>query len=452
MSQPLTLARLFRGPVPYRTRQVLLVSACLAALIVQVALLPLRGTGDVLTFKEWALASLSQGVTAVYRPSAEPLLSGGVPDYPPGAVGLLSGAAWAVQGVFGEIDARSRLLTFYVKLMVLAAGVLVSGLLWWHARALTGDGWVALFWGAAYWMSPARVVNGPLLGYLDGLCVAAGITALVCAGRRRLVAAAVLAVLAASIKHQGVFFLLPVAIAIWGSGRMRAASAASAATGLLVFVPFLVASGPMNVVRALLVNMSENLLSGNALNVWWLVGLTMQAAQHGWDVFQVRLSPVALSDFEVLSGFQPRLWMAALVVGAAAYLGWAMRGAWRVSALSAYLALLFHLYFVMAISVHENHQVYVVAPLLLVALEHRDYRRLAVALSVLPAVNMLLFYGGGRDLPEIPRTGPFLLVTVVFALANVVLLAVHARTYWRLFGPSAAPAAVHEATVMEGAP
>lgn len=422
--------------------QVALVAIGVAALLLQIAVLPLKGTGDVRTFKEWGVGSLHTGLPAAYRGAETPDGVHVAPDYPPLGVIVLSATARAVQFVFGPITVDSRLLTVYIKLLALASGLFTSCLLWWHVRSRTDDAWLAFVWGVVYFANPARIVNGPVLGYLDGPCLALGMAGLVCAGRARPMAGAVLAVLGALIKPQGVFFLLPVAVMAWGSGRVLRAATAAAATVVLVCLPFVVVSGPYGFAQAMLINLREDMLSGNALNLWWLVTVIMRIGQLGWDVFDVRLSLVSVSHFSGITGVEPRLFMAAVVIGLAAWMGWRLRGTRRVADVAAYMALVVHIYFVLAISVHENHLIYAVAPLLIAAVDDREYRRLAVAISLLTAMNMAMFYGIGRDWPEIPRVGLFLPLTVVLAGANVWLLAAHARVYARRGGVVRAPVAL----------
>lgn len=414
--------------------QVALVVACLLGLVVQVAMLPLRGTGDVRTFKEWGVSSLETGLPNVYRLREAPGDDSVTPDYPPLSVGLLSAVTRLVGYVDGVVQVESRLLTFYVKLLALTGGLVGSGLLWWYARARTGDSSLAFFWGAAYFLNPARVVNGPLLGYLDGPCLAAGVAGMICAGRGRPVAATLLAVSSALIKPQGVFFLLPVAVMAWGSGRAVRAAASGATLVLLVCLPFLLASGPHHFGLAMLVNLREDMLLGNALNLWWLVTVAMRIGQYGRAVFDMRIELASVTEFLGATGIQPRLLMAAVVAGTAVWLGWRLRGTRLLTMAAAYMALVVHLYFVLAVSVHENHLIYAAVPLLIVAVEQREYRWLALAVSLLTALNMALFYGVGRDWSEIPRVGLFLPITVALAGANVVLLVVHGRLYARLTG------------------
>ncbi|MGE0394105.1 MAG: hypothetical protein AB7I25_12230 [Vicinamibacterales bacterium] len=412
-----------------RPWQVALAGTCLLAFVAQVAMLPLRGTGDVRTFKEWGVSSLASGLTSVYREHPDDPYA--APDYPPISVSLISAATGVVERVFGAVSVDSRLLTFYIKLLTLLGGLAGAGVLWWHVRTLTPDVSTAFFWGAIYFLNPAHIVNGPLLGYLDPLCLTLGLAAIVCAGRRRFVAAAVLAVLSALVKPQGLFFLLPVAVTLWDSGRVARAATAAGATGVGLCLPFVIGSGPLHFGRAMLVNFREDMLSGNALNLWWMVTAVMRIGHYGWDVFDVRLSLVSVSHFVGLAGVNPRPWMAAIVIGTAAWLGWSIRGRRHVADLAAYVALVVHLYFVVAISVHENHLVYAAVPALIAAVEHREYRRLALGLNLLTAANMLLFYGVGRDWPEIPRVGMFLPLTVLLAGANVALLVAHARAFQR---------------------
>lgn len=401
----------------------------LIALLIQVAVLPLRGTGDVRTFKEWGVSALSHGLLNMYeRPDPRP--SDYVrPDYPPLSVTLLVGAAAVMDELAGEVNPESRTLTVLVKLMILAAHLASSGLVLWLVRRRTGDDVKASWWALAYFINPALVMNGSVLGYLDSLCMLMGLLAMVHASMRRFGAAGVLAVIAAMIKPQGIFFLLPVAVAAWGSPGMLRMTMTAAVTAAVVLLPFVLTSGPANFMTAMSRNALDATLSGNALNLWWLATATASSVVHGWEVLDIRLSWLPASIVESVTGVKPRFWMALAVISVAAWVGWLLRGLSRLSVLAAYLAFVAHVYFVFAISVHENHQVYVVAPLMLVAYAEPAYRRFTLGLSLLVASNMLLFYGFGRDFPELPRSGPFLPVTVALSMVNIALLAVHARLF-----------------------
>ncbi len=401
----------------------------LTGLLIQVAVLPFRGTGDVLLFKEWGVSGVSHGLLSVYAPP-DPLPSTySQPDYPPLSVTLLTAIAALIDANTGDVDPGSRTLTFYIKLMTLTAHAALAGVMLWLTRHWTGDDVKAATWALACWVNPAFVVNGPLLGYLDPLCLLIGILAMIAASMRRFAAAATLAVVAATIKPQGIFFLLPVAVAAWGSRQIPQTMMMAAATGTVILSPFVIASGPVEFASAMAPVALDETLSGNALNLWWLVTVTMNCVEYGWAVFSIPLGWIPVSDFVSATGIEPRTWMALGIAGVAAWLGWLMRGVSQLPALAAYLALVIHVYFVFAIGVHENHQVYVVALLLIAATAEPAYRRLTAMVSALVALNMLLFYGLGRDFPQVPRSGAFLLVTVALSFANIVLLAVHARLF-----------------------
>ena len=410
-------------------RHLVFIVLFLIGLLVQIAALPLRGTGDVRTFKEWAVSCLSHGLLSAYAPPDPQPFDYTQPDYPPLSVTLLTSVAAMVNGATGRVNPDSRALTFYIKLMILSAHLALSGLVLWLVWKWTGDDPKASLWALAYFMNPALVVNGPVLGYLDSLCVLIGVLAIVMASMRRFDAAAMFAVIAAMIKPQGIFFLLPVAVAAWGSRRVGQMTVTAMLTGAVILLPFVLVSGPANFVGAMAANALDETLSGNALNLWWLVTVAIWSVEYGWRVFSIRLSWLPESIVASATGIEPRLWMTLIVMSVAAWLGWLMRGLNRLPALAAYLALVLHVYFVFAISVHENHQVYVVALLLMVVPCEPAYRRFTAVVSVLVALNMLLFYGLGRDFPEVPRSGPFLMVTVLLSIANILLLVVHARLF-----------------------
>ena len=125
-------------------------------------------------------------------------------------------------------------------------------------------------------------------------------------------------------------------------------------------------------------NFTQGNLSGNALNVWWLVGGAGQLDRLGKEFMTRPLNLVSTDTLAGAVGFDPTLWMAILVVAAAAAAAWRVRGVnsiWRHAAL---YALIVHIYFVLAVNVHENHIIYAVPALALVAAVNPAYRALCV--------------------------------------------------------------------------
>jgi hypothetical protein len=125
--------------------------------------------------------------------------------------------------------------------------------------------------------------------------------------------------------------------------------------------------------------------------------------------------------------------MAIFVMAFAGWSGWFMRGLTQLPALAAYLALVLHVYFIFAVSVHENHQVYAVVMLGLVAIFEPSYRRLLAAVSGLTTCNMLLFHSVGRSIVASLSTDLFFWLTALLSIANLALLVVHARLFRELY-------------------
>src|SRR4029450_11330185 len=114
-------------------------------------------------------------------------------------------------------------------------------LLAWTARRLTGDGatprWVAL----AYWLNPATILNGEVLGYLDPLMMLPGIGALVLLHLGAAESAGLALALAVLTKPQAILLLPAFALAAWhaGGGRALARAAAGGVLGsTLLILPF----------------------------------------------------------------------------------------------------------------------------------------------------------------------------------------------------------------------
>jgi hypothetical protein len=144
--------------------------AILIVLIIRLTALPLPGTEDVGTWKIWAFAA-SKDVTTVYGVGGDPPVRGLLEwrnlyttvDYPPVALyelGLAGRAYRAVDRQFKD----GRALTAAVKIPGVIFGIALTIFLWWSVKRFTGSDasarWVAL----AYWLNPATILNGEVLG------------------------------------------------------------------------------------------------------------------------------------------------------------------------------------------------------------------------------------------------------------------------------------------------
>ena len=123
----------------------------------------------------------------------------------------------------------------------------------------------------------------------------------------------------------------------------------------------------------------------------------------------------------------PRPIAAAAVVAAAIWALWRARRSRDLSVMLACAAFIVHAYFVLGVQVHENH-LYLAIPLL--ARRRGGTPRLRPVfsgVSIAFALNLWLFFGLGRGFPPPPRNLTMIDTTVLLAVANCVLLIVHAR-------------------------
>ena len=195
------------------------IAAYKACTLVRLAALPLPGTEDVRTWKMWAHAA-SERPTHVYGVGGTPPVRGVIRwnnwetsvDYPPVALYEL-GAVGAIYRLFSPFETDSPWLTAAIKMPGLFFGVGLTVLLAWTARRMTGSvaaaRWVALAW----WLNPAVILNGEVLGYLDPLMMLPGVAALILLHVRAAESAGLLLAIAVLTKPQGVLLVPACALA-----------------------------------------------------------------------------------------------------------------------------------------------------------------------------------------------------------------------------------------------
>lgn len=407
----------------------------LLGMVLQIGGLVLRGTGDVRVFKEWALSSVDRGLARSYTRPVRPRPSDATqftrPDYPPLSVIVLFTAAQIALTIDPDLTARSRALTVMVKTPILLVRLAVLALVIRLAMGLVHDANRAWAIGLAHWLNPALILNGSTLGYLDPLCWGPGLAALVFAGTNRPALSGATLAATVLIKHQGAFFVLPVLACIQTRRSLIRLAVAFAGVAAIVVGPFLAFGDPGQLGRALMINLREDLLSGDALNLWWVATWIFQVAHNGWAALHVPMLRVHASSAAAVLGFHPRPFATVLVMTASLWAFARVRRAWSLPAAAALGALSVHTYFVLAIAVHENHLVYSVPLAAVAMLCWREYMNIFLALSAMVSINLVLFYGLGRDFSTPSGASYFLPLTVVLSLANVLFLAMHWRAFLR---------------------
>ncbi len=393
----------------------------MAGLAVYIAGFRVAGTGDAADFRTWATNALRDGLLASYAPSD----TRAVADYPPLSVAVISALGWCARALGLAIGRDAVGLGALIKVPGLLLGLASCAWLAGQGRRAPADPAVRTdlsAWG--FWLNPALLIAGPLLGYIDSWCWFPSLAALIAASAGRSVLAGVLAGVAVMMKPQGAFVAIPLAAALWLKPReLGRAFVASLVVVAVCTAPFALAT-PEAFAARMRRNFTQGNLSGNALNVWWLAGGAGQIDRLGAGFATEPLNLVSTNRLADAIGFDPTRWMAAAVLAAAVLAAWRVRGVTSVWRHAALYALIVHVYFVLAVNVHENHIIYAVPALAMAAAVNRSYRALCVCTSAFACANLTLFYGlTGTDL------APSGLVTCAVALAGLILIAYHIRTF-----------------------
>jgi len=426
------------------SRRGAVVALVVLATLIRLAALPLRGTEDVGTWKLWMIAA-SKDATAVYGVGGDPPVRGVIEwkhlsttvDYPPlalyelGAMGML----------YRLVDPRfenDRLLTAAVKIPGLLFGVVLTGLLWWTARTLTGDAangrWVAV----AYWTNPAVILNGEVLGYLDPLMMLPAIASLVFVRFEVPAWAGASLAIAMLTKPQAILVAPVCALAVWrtaGARGILSAVAGGLLTAGVVVLPYALVGALPNMWLAFGSFVARrDILSGYAANVWWIANYLLRAWYQvpRLGVIGAGLAPVrrimAVSTFQEVGLPNPRPFGSAMVVLTAAWSLWRLRASRDLALFALGAAFMVHAFFVFSVGVHEHHMMLAVPMLALAAALRRSLRPLFWTVTAIVALNMNLFYGIGLGLGwSLPRGLLLVDLSVWLSIANLCALGWHAR-------------------------
>lgn len=431
-----------------------------AALVLGAALraaaIGLPGTHDTAVWKIWSYVAAHEGVARMYGVGGAPLEHRLVSfhgaettvDYPPLALYELGLAGRAYRAAMGGRFPDAPPLFVAVKLpAVLADAGLLLLLFLVVRRAL--DERSARLAAIAYWLNPAILLDAPALGYLDPLFVLPFVAALACAVAEMPALAGALAACALLTKPQAAVLMPAIALVLlnrpgWPR-RALVATASGAAAALVIIAPILAAGGFPNMLNALSRLGHHDMLSGNACNLWWIVGYLVRAkysiADMGaWAAFTTPTKILQISRFVEVGYPNPRPIGIVLAGGVMLWGLWQARNVrdlWLASGLAAFLV---HAYAVLSAQVHENHLFAAVPLLVLAAAGRRRFVPMAIAVSAIFALNLNLFYGISEDLGyAIPRTLTVIDLTVLVAAANGAALAWHAAVLRTECSTAAAP-------------
>lgn len=429
-------------------RRFLFVALLVAATLIRLIALPLRGTEDVGTWKLWMIAA-SKDVTTVYGVGGDPPVRGVIEwkglsttvDYPPFALYEL-GAMGIIYRLFDPQFANPSALTAAVKIPGLLFGIALTTFLWWTTRRVTNHvedaDWVA----AAYWANPATIFNGEVLGYLDPLMMLPAIASLVLLDLGAAAWAGASLAIAMLTKPQAMLIAPVVALAAWRIGGWRTLAATSiggALTAAVVVLPYALIGALPNMWLAFgSFYARRDILSGYAANVWWIVNYVLRAWYQipNAGVIGAYLAPVrrimAVSTFQDVGFPNPRPFGTGLALLTIGWSVWRMRLARDLAVFALGAAFVVHAFFVVSVGVHEHHMMLAVPLLALAAALRPSLRPLYWTISAIVTLNMNLFYGIGHGLGwSIPRGLLLVDLTVWLSVANVCALIWHGRVLAR---------------------
>lgn len=409
--------------------------------------LPLPGTLDTSIWKIWAFSAANDSPARLYGVGGSPperrrLGYDGrftTVDYPPLTLDVLA--------VVGRVYQRCRpsfpdgpALTVAVKIPSLLADLaLACGVFLFARRRHPSEAGRTV---RAYWLSPAVLLNGAALGYLDPLCALPATAAFMAAAGGWWWAAGALGAAAALVKAQGAVPM--VAVVVWAmcSGWRSAARLVTGAilVGVVGLAPVVLAGGWPNFLISMASLTRHNMVSGNATNPWWIYTWVFRAYydldQGAWAAFTQPVRVLGLNTVAELGHLSPKPLGLLLTAGSIAWAVWRVARVYvthenddvRWPLAAALGAFIVHAYYMWTVPVHENH-LYLAVPLALVAaIALGPYRRLAWAIGVQQALNLFLFYGISEGIGWLPpRDLTVVDTTVVLAALSLGVFAWHVR-------------------------
>ena len=348
--------------------------------------LPLPGSTDMPVFALWADTAAAEGVGRIYGtggvfPERRLLERDGVRtkvNYPP---------------LLLYEFAAARALRLPLKALSVCSDAVLALVLWLAVRSRSpgrSRAWASPF---AYWLNPAAILTGSVLGYVEPLAALPATAAVIAAAAGQGAVAGALFAAAVLTKQIGVLVAPALCLAL-GRRRLAGAVVGAVLTALVICAQVAWSGGALNMAWSLAAPLRDPFLSGDAANLWWLVGLTR--VHVPLDLWRLIGGAAAVSAI---------LWSIAAAP--------ATVDVWLAAAAAGFAV---HAYDVLAVSVHEPH-LFPAVPLLALAAAGRP--RFVVpflAVSAIAALNVLRIGG---------------LTMTLLAMANCLALAWHARVYAR---------------------
>ena len=412
------------------------VAALVLGLAVRVATLPLPGHDDIITWKIWSYAA-SRHVTRMYGIGGSPPTRGIVTwgeqwstvDYPPLFLYEYAIVGRIYRAIYPSYPDTVALLVA-VKLPVLLANMGLTALFFFGVRRIADREEPARWAALAYWLNPATIFGGEMLGYVDPLYFLPAIAALVLAYLQRPLLAGLLAGMAVGTKPQGILIGPAMALALWQAGGVAAivqAGAAFTATIALIVLPFYTRGALPNMWLAFgSFDERRDTMSAYAANIGWILNWWLRSRfglpELGFPraFMQLVPRPLSITRFRELGYPNPRPVGRAAVIAATAWAVWTARRSRDVALAAAVGAFTVHAFFILSPGIHEHHQLFEIPLLVLAAALRPRLRTVFFAVSAIVALNINFLYGAGLGMGwAIPRMLTGIDVSVILAFINI---------------------------------
>ena len=419
-------------------------AALVLGLVIRAATLLLPGHEDVLTWKIWSYAA-AQDVTTMYGVGGNPPTRGLVTwgelettvDYPPFFL-YESAIVGHVYGWLFPTYPDSVTLLAAVKLPALLASIGLTGLFFFVVRHVSGQDDRARWAALAYWLNPATIFGGEMLGYVDPVYFLPAIAGMTLAYFKRPWLAGALVAIAVSTKPQGILIGPAFALALWQAGGLAAMVRAGVTFSValaLVLLPYYLEGALPNLLLAFgAFDARRDTMSAYAANLGWIVNWALRGSMglREFGFPQAFLQPVprplAITRFLELGYPDPRPIARAVVIAATAWAMWAARRSRDLAMAAALGAFTVHLFFVLSPGLHEHHQLFEVPLLVLAAALRPRFRPLLVIVSGIVALNINFLYGLSLGMGwNVPRMITGVDISVVLAVCNIGVLIWFAR-------------------------
>ena len=343
----------------------------LTALMIGLIFTHSPGTTDVDIWRAWTNNAIARGPVEGYAANQA--------DYPPLATAILFGANW----LFGRLGAPVFLS---IKLAILAFLLLSVLLFWLWTRSL----------GAVLILYFGLVLNSTALGYIDIFFAPGLILSLWMLQRRRWGLFSLFYALTCLTKWQPLIIAPFIGLYCFGArGRQGWKEIRRLLPGLLIpggaaALALVLAFGPQPVWLALKASLSHPYLSGNALNLNWIITHFLHVFRpNEFGGLQNGLAGYILTSDPRITAIPRLLFLGAYLLALAVF----TRREKHFENLLVFSIAGFLGYFTFNTGVHENH-LFLVTILAAVLLWLNPARRAAAIGLILAAnINLFLFYG-----------------------------------------------------------